>query len=60
MTEAPLTVADLRAARPGVHDAESFQRMRMVDYFIDIPVFDAVAHVPHTSCTTYVTEPIAS
>ncbi len=63
MTEAPLTVADLRAARPGVHDAESFQRMRMEDYFMDVPVFDAfdaVAHVSHTSSATNVTEPIAS
>jgi erythromycin esterase len=61
--EAPLTVADLRAARLGVHDAESFQRMRMEDYFMDVPIFDAfdaVAYVPHTRCTAYVAEPIAS
>jgi len=62
-TEAPLTVADLRAARLGVHDAESFQRIRMEDYFMDVPVFDAfdaVAYIPDTSCTAYVAEPIAS
>jgi hypothetical protein len=28
-THAPLAVADLRAARPSIGDAESFQRMRM-------------------------------
>jgi erythromycin esterase len=62
-TEAPLAVADLRAARPLLHDAESFQRMRMEDYFMDVLVFDAfdaVAHVSHTSCTEYVAEPMAS
>ena len=62
-TDASLSVADLRAARLRVDDAESFQRMRMEDYFMDVPIFDAfdaVAHVPHTSCTTYVTESIAS
>jgi erythromycin esterase len=62
-TEAPLTIADLRAARPGAHDAGSFRRMRMEDYFMDVPVFDtfdAVAYVPDTSCTAYVGEPIAS
>jgi len=56
-TEAPLSVADLRAARPGVHDALSFQRMRMEDYFMDVAVFDAfdaVASIPDTSCTEYV------
>jgi erythromycin esterase len=58
-----LAVADLRAARPLLHDAESFQRMRMEDYFMDVLVFDAfdaVAHVSHTSCTEYVAEPMAS
>jgi erythromycin esterase len=62
-TEAPLAVADLRAARLGIHDAESFQRMRMEDYFMDVPVFDAfdaVAYIPDTSCTAYVGEPIAA
>ena len=57
-TGAPLAAADLRSARPDVYDAESFQRTRMEDYFMDVPVFDAfdaVAHVPHTSCTPYVT-----
>ena len=51
-TEAPLTIADLRAARLGIHDAESFQRMRMEDYFMDVPVFDAfdaIAYVTRTS-----------
>jgi erythromycin esterase len=50
--EATMTVADLRAARPGVVDAGSFQRMRMEDYFMDVPVFDAfdaVACVARTS-----------
>jgi erythromycin esterase len=49
---APLTVADLRAAQPGIVDAGSFQRMRMEDYFMDVPVFeafDAIACVTHTS-----------
>jgi erythromycin esterase len=57
-TRAPLALADLRAARPASHDADSFQRMRMVDDFMEIPVFDAfdaVAQVPSTSCTDYVT-----
>jgi erythromycin esterase len=57
-TRAPLALADLRAARPGVGDAESFGRLRMEGYFTDVPVldaFDAVAYVPHTSCTDYVT-----
>jgi erythromycin esterase len=51
---APLTIADLRVARPVVHDALSFQRMRMEDYFMDAPIFDAfdaVACLPQTSCT---------
>jgi len=53
-TEAPLTIADLRAAHPVVHDALSFQRMQMEDYFMDVSVFDAfdaVAYIPQTSCT---------
>jgi hypothetical protein len=44
----------LRAARPLVHDLETFQRMRMENYFMDVPVFDAfdaIASIPHTSCT---------
>ncbi|MGH2558561.1 MAG: erythromycin esterase family protein [Thermomicrobiales bacterium] len=52
-TEAPLAVADLRTARLAVHDTESFQRMRMEDYFMDVPIFDAfdaIAFIPHTSC----------
>jgi erythromycin esterase len=51
-TEPPLVVADLRAAHPGVVDAGSFQRMRMEDYFMDVPVFeafDAIACVTYTS-----------
>jgi erythromycin esterase len=57
-TEASATIADLRAARPSVRDAELFQRMRMEDYFKDVPVFDAfdaIACVPHTSATSDVT-----
>jgi erythromycin esterase len=57
-TRAPLALADLRAARAAVGDAESFGRLRMEGYFTDVPVldaFDAVAYVPHTSCTDYVT-----
>jgi erythromycin esterase len=57
-TQAPLAVADLRAARPAVGDAESFQRLRMEGYFTDVPVFDAfdaVAAIPETSCTQQVT-----
>jgi erythromycin esterase len=56
-TEAPLAIADLRAAGPGVHDAVSFQRMRMEDYFLDVSVFDAfdaLASIPDTRCTEYV------
>jgi erythromycin esterase len=56
-TEAPLTIADLRAARPSVHDAECIGRMRMEDYFMDVPVFDAfdaIASIPETSCTELV------
>jgi erythromycin esterase len=48
-TESPVTIAEVRAARPAVHDAESFQRMRMEDYFVEVPVFeafDAVACIP--------------
>jgi erythromycin esterase len=51
-TESPLVVADLRAARPGVHDSGSFQRMRMEDYFMEVLIFDAfdaVACVTSTS-----------
>jgi erythromycin esterase len=50
--EATPLVADLRAARSGVHDAESFRRMRMEDYFMDVPVFDAfdaIVYVPQIS-----------
>jgi erythromycin esterase len=56
-TEAPLAVADLRAARVSVHDAVSFQRMRMEDYFLDVAVFDAfdaLASILDTRCTEYV------
>jgi erythromycin esterase len=51
-TGAPLAIADLRAARLGVHDVGSFRRMRMEDYFMDVPVFDAfdaIACVSQTS-----------
>jgi erythromycin esterase len=57
-TQAPLALADLRPARPDVDDAESFRRLRMEGYFTDVPVFeafDAIAAIPHTSCTDYVT-----
>lgn len=51
------TLADLRAARPRVNDAASFQRMRSGGSFADIPVFqafDAIAHVPESAGTGYV------
>lgn len=51
------TLADLRAARPYVHDAASFQHTRMADYFLDMPVFeafDAIAHVSRTTGTDHV------
>ena len=51
------------AARPGVHEAESFRRMRMGNCFMDVPIsgaFDMVAYVPHASCTASVTELVAS
>ncbi|MEV4894631.1 erythromycin esterase family protein [Nonomuraea sp. NPDC055795] len=43
---APLAIADLRG-----HDPEAFTRIRMLDYFMDVPVvraYDAVACVPET------------
>ena len=58
VTQGPLAIADLRAASTAVGDAESFRRLRMEGYFTDVPVFDAfdaVAYIPHTSCTDYVT-----
>jgi erythromycin esterase len=59
-TQAPLAIADLRAARPAIGDAASFGRLRMEGYFTDVPVFDAfdaVAAIPHTSCTQQATHP---
>ncbi|RBQ21109.1 erythromycin esterase family protein [Spongiactinospora rosea] len=53
------TLADLRAARPHVHDAASFRHSRMADYFLDLPVFeafDAIAHVSRTTGTDHVLE----
>jgi erythromycin esterase len=50
--ESPLVVADLRAARTGVDDAESFQRIRMEDYFMDVPVFDAFDAIACVTCTS--------
>ena len=58
VTQAPLALTDLRAARAAVGDAESCRQLRMEGYFTDLPVFDAfdaVASIPHTSCTDYVT-----
>ncbi|HET9495096.1 MAG TPA: erythromycin esterase family protein [Chloroflexia bacterium] len=49
-----LTIVDLRTDGPEAGLAESFRRMRMEDYFMDVPVaeaFDAVALVAQTSCT---------
>lgn len=54
-TRHPLAVADLRAARSAVRDGDSVQKMRMVEYFLDLPVmdaFDAVAHVAETHRAT--------
>ncbi|MBB6547422.1 erythromycin esterase family protein [Nonomuraea rubra] len=51
------TLADLRAARPQIDDAASFQHSRMADYFLDMPVFDAfdaIAHVSRSSGTDHV------
>ncbi|MFB4270625.1 erythromycin esterase family protein [Nonomuraea sp. GTA35] len=51
------TLADLRAARPHIDDAASFQHSRMSDYFLDMPVFeafDAIAHVSRTTGTDHV------
>lgn len=56
-SEAPVTVADLRTARPVVGDAETFQRVRMEHYIADVPVFDAfdaIAYIPRTSTTEHV------
>ncbi|MBG0823262.1 erythromycin esterase family protein [Planomonospora sp. ID91781] len=55
--ESALTIADLRAARPAVIDHENFQHMRMEHYLTDVDVFDAydaIAYLPHTTCTDYV------
>ena len=63
VTQAPLALADLRAASTAVGDAESFRRLRMEGSFTDVPVFDAfdaVAYIPHTSCTDYVTAQYAT
>jgi erythromycin esterase len=60
---APLAIADLRAARPSVDDAESFQWLRMEGYFTDVPVFDAfdaIAAIPQTSCTQQATAQLGS
>jgi erythromycin esterase len=54
----PLAIADLRAARTAVGDAESIGRLRMEGYFTDVPVFDAfdaIATIAHTSCTQQAT-----
>ncbi|WP_181448525.1 erythromycin esterase family protein [Nonomuraea aridisoli] len=54
------SLANLRAARPHIDDAESFQQSRMADYFLDIPVFtafDAIAHISHTTGTGHVMQP---
>ncbi|PSK95920.1 erythromycin esterase [Murinocardiopsis flavida] len=54
-TRHPLAVADLRAARGAVRDGDSVRGMRMVEYFLDLPVmaaFDAVAHVAQTHRAT--------
>lgn len=55
-TDAPWTLADLRAAAAEIDDAASFKTTRMSDYFLDEPVFDAfdaVANVSHTSTTDF-------
>ncbi|BCJ33950.1 hypothetical protein Athai_14530 [Actinocatenispora thailandica] len=55
---APLTVADLRAARHAVGDTEAYRLMRMEHEFAGVPVFDAfdaIAYLPRTSCTDHVT-----
>jgi erythromycin esterase len=52
--EDSLTIVDLRIDDPEGGLAASFQRMRMEDYFMDVPVveaYDAVALVAQTSCT---------
>ncbi|NRQ38511.1 erythromycin esterase family protein [Nonomuraea sp. NN258] len=57
------TLADLRAARPHIDDAASFQHSRMADYFLDMPVFeafDAIAHVSRTTGTDHVLERVVN
>lgn len=47
--DAALTIADLRAARSRIDDAHTFQSFREQDYFLGVPVFDAldaVAYLP--------------
>jgi erythromycin esterase len=48
-TVTPLAIADLRSA----DHPETFQRIRTLDSFMDLPIceaYDAVAHVPRTRC----------
>ncbi|MFD9942642.1 erythromycin esterase family protein [Nonomuraea sp. NPDC059023] len=59
-TDALWTLANLRAARSQVEDAEAVRQSRMADYFLNLPVFDAfdaIAHVSHTTGSDYVTDP---
>lgn len=55
-TQAPWTLADLRAAAADIEDAPAFKKTRMSDYFLNEPVFDAfdaIANVCHTTTTDF-------
>jgi erythromycin esterase len=55
-TQAPWTLADLRAAAADIEDAPAFKTTRMSDYFLNEPVFDAfdaIANVSHTTTTDF-------
>ncbi|WP_199435195.1 erythromycin esterase family protein [Qaidamihabitans albus] len=53
-SDAALTIADLRAARPEIDDAASVRKFRAENGFLGIPAFDAldaVAYVPRLQTT---------
>ncbi|MEU5155658.1 erythromycin esterase family protein [Glycomyces sp. NPDC021274] len=55
-TQAPWTLADLRAAAADIEDAPAFKKTRMSDYFLNEPVFDAfdaIANVSDTVTTDF-------
>ncbi|MFC3495799.1 erythromycin esterase family protein [Glycomyces rhizosphaerae] len=56
---AATTIADLRAARTAIDEAENYTRILMEDYYTDVPVFDAfdaLARVDRTTVTDYLAD----